>query len=229
MTQMDRRAFLAGLAATPALGLAAAASTPPIHGFLAESGKRGAWPLVIGLLRTSAPDLHEMQVGLLRRLHNYSRAFRYMSTDRNKANFASALIDFATAPNDLRFIALVVDDPAGRWAELGEGKGAAYAELYRRLIGAVGDEDMVIRPRRRSDDRRDAALRAYLTNEPGLAVVPADKSNLGELAAFLAGCIYGEATGVANPMKRALTERLRQSIGDPAKFAVSSVTIRSMK
>ena len=46
-----------------------------------------------------------------------------------------------------------------------------------------------------------------------------------EGASCLAGCIYGEATGVANPMKRALTERLTQKIGDPAKFAVSSVTI----
>jgi hypothetical protein len=225
MTQMDRRAFLAGLAATPALGLAAAASTPPIHGFLAESGKRGAWPMVIGLLRTSAPDLHEMQVGLLRRLHNYPRALRYMSTDRNKAAFAAALIDFATAPNDLRFTALVVDDPAGRWAELGEGKGAAYANLYRRLVGAAANEHMVVRLRRRDSDRRDAAIRAYLTYELRLETSPTGKSNLGELAAFLAGCIYGEATGVANPIKRALTERLRQKIGDPTKFAVSSVTI----
>ena len=222
MASINRRTFIAGLAAVPALRPEIAAASPRTVGFVAESGKRGAWPLVVGLLVAPAPEAHDLQIELLRRQHGYPRTLRYMSTDRNKTAFAAALIDYTAAANDLTFTVVIADDALGKWPTIGDGKDAAYAGIYRQLV-PVNPGFSISLPRR-SDNRRDAALRASLANDLTIEPRRARRSNLAELAAFLSGCIYGEATGIANPLKRTLIERLRQK-ADPVRFSARTISI----
>ena len=203
MQSIDRRGFIAGLAVLPALRPEIAAAQAQAHGIVAESGKRGAWPLVVGLLATSTPDAHEFNIGLMRRRHGYPRMLRYMSSDRNKVDFASAVIDYAAASTDLKFTALVVDDADGKWRAMRRGREAAYASIYRQLLTAAGGNGMAIQRASTKDPRT---------------------SNLMQLAGFLCGCVYGDATGVPNALKRGLADRLHRQV-DPARFSAKTVSI----
>jgi hypothetical protein len=197
---------------------------PATYGFLRESGKRGEWPLVIGLLVTETPMRHNLAIELLRRRNHYPRTLRYSSTDRHKVAFATALIDYTAGAADLAFTALVVGDPAGRWSSI-VAKDRAYSAVYRQLLQNEPSE-MVIRLPHRADNRRDRALRQFLAGDLGLNIEATDQSNLTQLAGFLAGCVYCEVTGVANPMKQSHGDRLRQRMGGAtARFSASVTSI----
>lgn len=214
MAFVNRRQFCAAVSAAalaPALGRPAAADEP-LHCFVDESGKRGDWPLVVGVLATSAPEGHEFRIALLRRKYAYPRPLRYMSTDRNKLAFARALIDYYAA-SDLRFHGTVATErsvPAG-------DPDAAYAEIYRRALTALGTANLLVRTKYRPDSPRDRRLAEFLKADLGMPVQTGRRNrapdNLTQLSGFLAGCVYGEITGVVHPLKRVLADHLRERIG----------------
>lgn len=219
--QLITASSAAAAAALLPLPLQAHATT---YGFLRESGKRGAWPLVIGLLATENPTRHNLAIELLRRRHNYPRTLLYSSTDRRKRDFANAIIDYMAHARDLAFTALVVNDATGRWSTI-VGKDEVYSAVYRQLLQKASSE-IVIRLPPRADNRRDRALHQFLASDFGIEIVATVQSNLTQLAGFLAGCVYSEATDVANAMKQSHARRLRQQMGDdPAKFSVSFANI----
>lgn len=194
------------------------------YGFLRESGKRGEWPLVIGLLVTENPTRHNLAIELLRRRNNYPRTLRYSSTDHRKGAFATAIIDYTADAADLAFTALVVDDPAGRWSTI-VAKDRVYSAVYRQLLENAPTE-MAIRLPHRADNRRDQALRRFLAGDLGINIEAPDQSNLTQLAGFLAGCVYSEVAGVTNTMKQSHAGRLRQRMGgDSARFSASVTSI----
>ena len=197
---------------------------PSTYGFLRESGKRGEWPLVIGLLVTENPTRHNLAIELLRRRNNYPRTLRYASTDRYKCAFATAIIDYTARAADLVFTTLVVDDAAGRWSTI-VAKDRVYSAVYRQLL-VNAPSDIVIRLPHRADNRRDQALRQFLAGDLGINIEATDHSNLTQLAGFLAGCVYSEVTGVANAMKQSHADRLRQRMGaNTARFSASVTSI----
>ena len=190
---LNRRQICAGL------GLAVLApvtlrAAPLREGFLAESGKRSGWPLVLALLVAEDPDAHNRRIAELRRLTGFERPLRYTSTDRHKAEFAAALVDHFLAAGDLRLSAIVAADDLRIWPKVAD-KGAVIGALRRTLIREAGAADLVVHFR------------------PTLPTGSEPPSHLAELTGFLAGCIRGEATGVGHPLKASLIGHLRQGLG----------------
>jgi len=84
-----RRTLVAGAAAFAVLAPTIALGAATTWAFPATSGRR-----MFGLL-TSADSLrHEAELHVLRQRTGYFRPLAYASTDRNKATFAAALIDY---------------------------------------------------------------------------------------------------------------------------------------
>jgi hypothetical protein len=215
---IGRRQFVAflGLAAVAPVSLARAAATSGVHGFIDESGKRGDWPLVVGLLTTSDPDRHDREIERLRHEHGYARSLRYASGDRRKTGLAEAVIDYWAASDDLAFTAVHASDDRNRWASIGDGKDAAYAAIYRRLL-ATATGDMRLHLKYRQENARDRRLRTFIEADLGIGTRTGHgdrpPENLTQLAGFLAGCVYGETTGIGHPLKASLIDRLRERIG----------------
>jgi hypothetical protein len=81
-----------------------------------------------------------------------------------------------------------------------------------------------------------------LTGQYGVRVkasrADAPVPNLMQLAGFLCGCVYGEATAASHPLKQALIDRLKSGLGvtsltamppsAQAKFAVRTIGMESV-
>jgi len=225
---INRRRFIAaaGVAAgTVAFLPRAARASGAAYGFLHESGKRGGWPLVVGLLATASPSPHDLAIDRLRRRHDFPRILRYSSTDRAKAGFAAALIDYYATANDLTFSAVVASDPGVGWTTAVE-KDTAYAAIYRQLLETAASPEMVIAIPHRNHNPRDQVLRQFLANDLGVATVPANASNLTQLAGFLAGCVYSDiAAGATNTLKQSLTGRLMAQLGGTPRSSASAFNL----
>ena len=215
---IGRRQFCAllGAAALTPISLASAATSPRIHGFIDESGKRGDWPLVVGMVATSDPARHDRAIAARRTVHGYARPLLYASGDRLKAGFAEAVIDYFAETDDLSFFAVHASDAHRLSDGSGHGKDAAYAAIYRQVLANLGT-DVRLHLKYRPDNPRDLNLRTAIAADPRVEMRVGrpgqSPSHLTQLAGFLAGCIYGEATSVSHPLKAGLIEKLRARTG----------------
>ncbi len=87
--ELTRRTLVAGAAAFAVLAPTIALGAGTLWAFPATSGRR-----LSGLLTSADPARHEAELDVLRRRAGYFRPLAYASTDRNKAAFAAALIDY---------------------------------------------------------------------------------------------------------------------------------------
>ena len=249
---ISRREFMraAGAATlTPALSprstaLAANGPVPssPSQCFVGESGKRGEGTLVVGLLTTSDAAYHDLHIAYLRRRYGYPRALKYTSTDAGKGSFAGALIDYFAGEPGLAFSALLLRDDLAAWTTVGEHKDAVYASLHARLTRAAAATNSIVHMAGRPRSPRDVSLQMTLSGQYGVRVKASRADgpvpNLMQLAGFICGCVYGEATAVSHPLKLALTNRLKSRLGatsltatpasNQAKFSVRAIGMGSV-
>ncbi|MEJ0013013.1 MAG: hypothetical protein WDM94_10405 [Bauldia sp.] len=125
---MNRRQFVAAVAATLATPALARAATP-VWTYRGTSGR-----LLAGILSTTDPTRHVRAIAALRRQTGYARPLLYASTDKLKLPFALGVIDHLAASDDIWF---AVD----RGAEPGTTGGEPeLAQLAAFLTGcAYGD------------------------------------------------------------------------------------------
>jgi hypothetical protein len=148
---LNRRSFVSGLAATAAAPPSIALADEPSVGiYMAESGKHGTWPRVLGALTVIRPAVHAAAIELLRRRAGYPRELRYVSTDRAKLGFARAAIDYFASQPDFRFTASIVHGEiaasfAFHAASPTGGKASNLVQLARFLAGCVHGSATAVR------------------------------------------------------------------------------------
>ena len=106
MSRMNRRQFVAAVAATLSAPALAKAAMPP-WAYRGVSGRT-----LVGWLTTTDPDRHEAAISALRSAAGYRRPLTYASTDRLKLPFALAVIDHLAASDDIAFAVEAKGAPA---------------------------------------------------------------------------------------------------------------------
>ena len=237
-------AFLGSVAAMPValgelfavdhvVGGATGFASDDVYLYANESG-RGDGPSVLGMIYTSDPRRHEASLYALKREHRFiGRRLRYSSTDRRKASYAEAAIDYLLGNGDLGFIAAVnAPTPRTRGRNVYREGQVLRAARYRHLVERTPfDRSVAATVRLRLQPRTvdGASDRAFQDEVQGdfrknltMEYVDVAHQDLLQLGDFLTGSIYGdvarEANGIAQTGRRhsvkeslirSLKERLR--------------------
>jgi len=234
MTTIDRRSFLATLAAAAGaaqFGLtgSALAADGPV-GFPEASSNPLRWPFVMGLLVVTDPAAREAEVAALRDKTSYRRKLAYASSDRKKEAFAEALIAWFAASRDVSFAGLVVNDPTSKWPDGSDARDAVLTTLCKQLIGIAGNPaGLAIQIPAKRKAPRDRIMRAVVPPSPATGDFP----HLDETARFLTGNVYGDVTHAAQPLRAKLVTSLGSALKVPAladakvagKFSVAPVAL----
>ena len=143
MTGIDRRAFLATLAAVAgashlAMAGSALAAEGPV-GFPEASSNPLRWPFVMGLLVVSDAPAREAEIAALKEKTSYRRKLAYASSDRKKEAFAEALIAWFAGSKDVSFAAIVANDPNSKWPDDNDARDAVLTTLSKQLVGIAGN------------------------------------------------------------------------------------------
>lgn len=220
---IDRRAFLtSGLALLGSSAIAACdrAVTAPDERLTPGDDRRshvGAWPLslhidhsgsiagrghaVIGLVATPTPGLHDEALQMLRERGGryYHRRLSYSSNDRNKLEYAKAVIDHLLETEGLIFEARVIGPGAhGR----NGGVLTSYEQLIAEVVGTDAEGSAELKPT--TSVGLDPELRDHLAATfGGLEIGGGAPSNLLQLADLLTGSVYGDASRA--PRRRGTT------------------------
>jgi hypothetical protein len=215
-SKMRRRNLVTGALASVgvvALNKGALSQTAqnPTTILIQESGRCGDWPLVIGAMLTDDMASHEEHIQRLRQDLGYKEILKWSATSTSRVSFATKLIDYFIANEDLRFRALIVKDDQNRFpVEAVQGDAryfAKYRQLFESATDALGPFNIVTQKR---DELRYQLLCQDLQRINGAVGVDQrgrPVGNLGQLVSLLCGCVRGE-TEKRNDTQKQIYDRL---------------------
>jgi hypothetical protein len=215
--QFSRRQVLAGLAVGLAAPVPALAAAAPMHAWLHESGKPGeAGGFVLGGLFTAEPERLARALAEARRRTGFFGALRYSANNRFKAPYACAAVDALCEDPAARFLVRVV----ARWPADPAERRDAYLAAYAALLRDAGEGALALhRPTHRTigpDEivRRELASRAWM--------VPTDRGDVAQLAAFLTGSVAAGRRALRSPVKAALARHVVARLEANPRFSLSA-------
>jgi hypothetical protein len=228
---LDRRTFLAGLAA----GAAAVVSAAPVqaqqvrsrHCFVVESGTRGP-AFSVGMLICAEPRVHLAALQRLRRLARfgqknkwgYWRPIKYGSTDEHKLPFSISAMNYCRDKPDI-FLSQVFVPIKYPWPANGAARDSIQLDMYVKMISQIPTSltgRLTLHVVRRSTDGHDRALNAHVRQRFGNRIpIVEDGGNFADLmgvASLIIGTIGSENTGGGRDrVKSEIRTRLRRCLG----------------
>jgi hypothetical protein len=202
-------------------------SLPPVLYVLGdESGsfKHGDW-MVVGIVLLSDPESARADLAALRTRHRFTNELKYGSTDKYRMPFALAVLEWFFTNPDIEFRCIAkngdLHDPsyyASGWSEL-DPDILAYNMTYKEVIKFNLPADprrVLVKVDEKSRHRMDNLLQYLPYAIPSIRRVFEGNSkddDLLQVVDLLVGCVHGDLTGVADPLKRALTDDFTRRCG----------------
>ncbi len=197
-----------------------------IYAFSDESGSFRANPcFLVGMIITSDPHSIEQEIENLRVENRYrGREFKYQKNDKLKIPLCKAAIDFFVRSDAMDFRCIVKSMVHHDLSYYTKSRGPswgmspedlAYNHTYSQVLrNNLRDWFTLILDRRTLARRNN--LYSYLISQVDFLedIQPRDSKafNLLQLADLLTGCVYGDCTGIENPVKREIIDHLKAAL-----------------
>lgn len=184
------------------------------HVFFHQTGGPAIHYFFLGALITDTPQQHRDAINSIRKVAKYDRVCAYKSTDKNKYEFCSRLIDYFLGAKDIRFVGGKVQ--LETWPDNARNKDIVYFGVHKKLLDVArlkADAPLEIYMVNRGFSPRGATLsRKFRTELPWKANVTwnlASQEPLLQVANFFTGSLQDHS---GNGTKNDLLIHLRQSL-----------------